>query len=50
MNKCSTKKAVFKDLPIFTGNACVGVPFIMKIKTFSSITLLKRDSNTGVFL
>ena len=31
-------------------NTCVGVSFLIKIQAFRPATLLKRDSNTGVFL
>ena len=36
------KKANLKNLAIFAGNTCLGA--------FRPTTLLKRDSNTGVFL
>ena len=37
------KIVVVKNFAIFTGNTCVGVSFL-------SATLLKRDSNTVIFL
>ena len=29
-------------------NTCVGVSFLTRMQTFSPVTLLKTDSNTGV--
>ena len=44
------KKDVLKNLQISQENKCVGVFFLIKLQTFRSTTLLKRDSNRGVFL
>ena len=31
-------------------NTCAGVSFLIKMQAFKSATLLKQDSNAGVFL
>ena len=46
--RCSLKKAVFKNLIIFTGKQLCWRLFL--IKAFRPATSLKRDSNTSVFL
>ena len=43
------KKAVLKNFAIFTGNACVGISFLIKMQVFRVPASLKTDSNTGVF-
>ena len=48
--KASYKKAVLKNFSIFTGKYLCSVLFLIKLRTFRSATLLKRDSNTSVFL
>ena len=44
------KKAVLKIFSIFTGKYLCLSLFLVKLRAFRSATLLKRDSNTGVFL
>ena len=46
----SIKKAARKNFAIFTGKTCVRACFLVKLQAFRPATLLKRDSNTGVFL
>ena len=48
--KCSIKKLFLKVSQYSQENICVRVSFLTKLQTFSAATLLKRDSNTGVFL
>ena len=44
------EKAILKTFTIFTGkNLCCSL-FLIKLKAFRSATLLKRDSNTAVFV
>ena len=45
----SVKTGVLKNFAIFTGNTCVGVVFD-KVAGLRPASLLKRDSNAGVFL
>ena len=42
-----TKKAVLKN---FLRTTSVGVSFLIKMQAYKAATLLKRHSNTGVFL
>ena len=44
------KKAVFKDFARFAGKQLCWSLFLIELQALSSATLLKRDSNTGVFL
>ena len=44
------KKAVLKNFLIFTGKHLYWSLFLIKFPAFKSATLLKRDSNTGVYL
>ena len=44
------KKAVLKNFAIFTGKQLCWSLFLIKLQAFRLATLLKRDSNTGVFL
>ena len=44
------KKAVLKNFAIFTGKHLCWSVFFIKWQNFSPATLLKRDSNTGLFL
>ena len=49
---CSKKKAVLKNFSVFTGKQLFWSLFLVKLQllVFKPTTLLKRDSNTGVFL
>ena len=47
--RCFTEKAVLKNFAIFTEKH-PGVRLFKKSQAFKQATLLKRDSNTGVFL
>ena len=42
--------SVLKNVAIFTGNHLCKSLFLITFQAFSPATLLKRDSNTGVFL
>ena len=44
------KKLLSKISQYSQENICVGVSFLIKMQAFRPTTLLKRDSNTGVFL
>ena len=44
------KKPLLKNFAIFTGKQLCWRLFLIKLQAFSPETLLKRDSNTGVFL
>ena len=44
------KRTVLKSFSIFTGKCLCWSLFLLKLLTFSSATLLKRDSGAGVFL
>ena len=48
--RCSTQKAVLKSFAIFTGKHLCWSPFLIKLPALSRATLLKRDSNTAIFL
>ena len=49
--RCSSKYVFLKILQIFQENTCAGVSFIKLQATGPALaTLIKRDSNTGVFL
>ena len=47
-NEAFYKKTLF--LKIFEENACLGVSFVIQMQAYSPATLLKRHSNTDVFL
>ena len=49
MNRCFIKKLFLKTSQYSLENTCLGV-FFDKMQALSPATLLKRDSNTGVFL
>ena len=42
------KKAVLKNVAIFTGKHLCWSLFLIKLRAFRPATILKRDSNTGV--
>ena len=44
------KKLSLKILQYSQENNCVGVSFLVKMQGLRTATLLKRDSNTGIFL
>ena len=44
------KKGVLKNFAIFTGKQLWWSVFVIKLKASGPATLLKRDSNTGIFL
>ena len=44
------KKAVLKNFTIFTGKYLCWSFFLIKLQALKHATLLKRDSNTGVFM
>ena len=46
----SVKEGSYKNFAKFTGKHLYWSLFLIKLQTFRSTTLLKRDSNTGVFL
>ena len=46
----SVKKCVLKNFAIFTGKHLRWSLSLIKLQAFSPAALLKRDSNTGVFL
>ena len=48
--KCSMKKAVINNFAIFTGKHLCWSFFLIKLQPWRTGTLLKRDSNAGVFL
>ena len=48
--RCSVKKGVLKNFANFTGKHLCWSLFLIKFQAFNPGTLLKRDSNTGVFL
>ena len=48
--KCSVKKGVLKYLANFTGKQQFWSLFLITLQAFNPATLLKRVSNTGVFL
>ena len=48
--KCSLKKGFLKNFAIFTGKHLCWSFFLIKFQGCSPATLLKRDSNTYVFL
>ena len=47
--KCCTKKLFLKISQYLQEDTCVGISFLIKMQVFRTPTLLKRDSNTGVF-
>ena len=48
--RCSIKKAILKYFVIFTGkHLCRGL-LLIKLKAIRCVALLKRDSNTDIFL
>ena len=55
--RCSMKKGVLKNFTKFTENTCARASFLIKYRPYASLfnkvaglTLLKNDSNRGVFL
>ena len=48
--RCSVRKCVVKNLANFTGKHLCWSLFLIKPQTRRPATLLKRNSNTGVFL
>ena len=48
--RCSRKKAVLKSFPVFTEKDLCGSLFLVKLQAFRPAAVLKRDSNTDVFL
>ena len=44
------REALLTNFPIFTGKHLSWSLFLIKLQSFRSATLLKRDPNTGVFL
>ena len=44
------KKAILKNFTIFTGKPLCWILFLIKLQAFRPANLLKRDSNTRVFL
>ena len=48
--RCSVTKAVLKNFAIFTGKHLCWSLFFIKLQLWSPAILLKRDSNTGLFL
>ena len=44
------KKTVLKNFAIVTGKHFSWSLFLMKLQAFSPATLLKKDSNTSIFL
>ena len=50
MNRYSIKHLFLKTLQYSQENTCDGGSFSVKMQDFGPVTLLKRDSNTGVFL
>ena len=48
--RCSIKKAVLKNLAIFTGKHPCWNVFLIKLQNFRTATLLKGNSNAVVFL
>ena len=51
VRRCSVKKVFLKIWQNSQENNCIGVSIVLiKLQAFRSAFLLKRDSNTGVFL
>ena len=48
--KYSEKKCVLNNFSVFIGKHLCWILCLIKLQAFSSATLLKGDSNTGVFL
>ena len=48
--RCSVKKGAFKNFTNFAGEHMCWSLFLIQLQALSTATLLKRDSNTGVFL
>ena len=48
--RCSNKKGVLKNFAVFTGKHLCWNLLLIKLQAFRPATLLKRDSNKGVFL
>ena len=45
------KKKLFSNILWYSQeNTCVGVSFLVKLQAFRPVTILKRDSNTDIFL
>ena len=50
VRRCSSEKVFLKISQYSQENNCVGVSFLIMLQAFRPATLLKRDSNIGVFL
>ena len=48
--RCSLKKGLLKNFTIFIGKHLCWSLFLIKLQALRPVTLLKEDSNTGVFL
>ena len=48
--RCSVRKCVLKNFVIFTRKHLRWSLFLIKLQAFKHVTLLKGDSNTGVFV
>ena len=48
--RCSVKKGVLKNFANFTGKYLCWSLFLINLQALRSATLLKRNSNTAVFL
>ena len=48
-DRCFIKKLFFKISQYSQENNCVGISYSIKMQTFRPTTLLKGDSNTGIF-
>ena len=49
-HKCSIEKAVLKSFAIFTGKYLCESLLLIEFRALRHANILKRDSNTGVFL
>ena len=49
-SQMSFKKEVFKKIAIFTGKPLCWSLFVMRLPAYKPANLLKRDSNTSIFL
>ena len=50
IRRCSTKIGALKNFAIFIEKQLCWSLFLITSQAFRPVTLLKRDSNTGVFL
>ena len=48
--RCSIKEAFLKNFAIFTGKHLCWSLLLIKLQAFKLVTLLKRNSNTSIFL